>query len=175
MTKKLIGLNRRSFLKTGTTLGAAALAAPALVKEAFASSGEVTMLDWSDYWPEDMLAKFTAETGIKVNYIGVGSNEEIINSIFCCNAGIFAQKRSDFCIAAKNTLQPHHPFLSAGLNTFNNHNIGRQRCPPEEFSQRWDPEQSRSTLRPPPPGQKCVSGSFFVCSSGRTPKQDMTT
>ena len=41
----------------------------------------MTMLDWSDYWPDDMLAAFTAETGIKVNYIGVGSNEEIINKM----------------------------------------------------------------------------------------------
>lgn len=85
MTKTPNGFNRRSFLKTGTTLGAASLAAPGLVSKAFASSGEMTLLDWSDYWPEDMLAKFTAETGIKVNYIGVGSNEEIINKMKASN------------------------------------------------------------------------------------------
>lgn len=78
MTKHTSGVNRRSFLKTGV----AAVAAPALVStKALASSGEMTMLDWSDYWPDDMLAAFTAETGIKVNYIGVGSNEEIINKM----------------------------------------------------------------------------------------------
>jgi spermidine/putrescine transport system substrate-binding protein len=81
MTKTTNGINRRSFLKTGTTLGAAAVAAPALVSNALASSGEMTLMDWSDYWPEEMLAKFTAETGIKVNYIGIGSNEELINKM----------------------------------------------------------------------------------------------
>ncbi len=78
MTKHTSGVNRRSFLKTG----AAVMAAPALVStKVLASSGEMTLLDWSDYWPDDMLAEFTAETGINVNYIGVGSNEEIINKM----------------------------------------------------------------------------------------------
>ncbi len=78
MTKHTHGVNRRSFLKTG----AAAVAAPALVStKALASSGEMNLLDWSDYWPEDMLAAFTAETGIKVNYTGYGSNEELINKM----------------------------------------------------------------------------------------------
>ena len=81
MTKSNSTFNRRSFLKSGTAVGAAALATPALVSKALASSGEMTLMDWSDYWPEDMLAKFTAETGIKVNYIGIGSNEELINKM----------------------------------------------------------------------------------------------
>lgn len=74
-------LGRRAILKSGAAAGVAALASPALVSNAFASSGEVTLMDWSDYWPEDMLEKFTAETGIKVNYIGIGSNEELINKM----------------------------------------------------------------------------------------------
>lgn len=74
-------LTRRAVLKTGVMAGASSLAAPALVTEAFASSGEMTLMDWSDYWPEDMLANFTSETGIKVNYIGIGSNEELINKM----------------------------------------------------------------------------------------------
>ena len=78
MTKHTTGVNRRSFLKTGV----AAVAAPAVVStKVLASSGELTMLDWSDYWPDDMLAAFTAETGIKVNYTGYGSNEELINKM----------------------------------------------------------------------------------------------
>ncbi len=86
MTKSSAGVTRRSLLKTGTAAaGVAAVASPALVSQALASSGEMTLLDWSDYWPDEMLAKFTKETGIKVNYIGVGSNEEIINKMKATN------------------------------------------------------------------------------------------
>ena len=79
MTKT--NFNRRSFLKSGTAVGAAALASPALVSQALASSGEVTVMDWSDYWSDEMLAAFTKETGIKVNFIGIASNEELINKM----------------------------------------------------------------------------------------------
>ncbi|HHC29970.1 MAG TPA: twin-arginine translocation signal domain-containing protein, partial [Rhodobacterales bacterium] len=85
MTNSKSTFSRRSFLKSGTTVATAALATPALVQQALASSGEMTLMDWSDYWPDDMLAKFTAETGIKVNYIGIGSNEELINKMKASN------------------------------------------------------------------------------------------
>jgi len=82
MTKKIAGVNRRSFLKTGS----AVLAAPALVStKALASSGELNVLMWSDYLPDDYLADFKAETGITVNYTGIGSNEEIINKMKASN------------------------------------------------------------------------------------------
>lgn len=74
-------ISRRAVLKASAMAGVSTLAMPALVTKAFASSGEMTLMDWSDYWPEDMLSKFTAETGIKVNYIGIGSNEEMINKM----------------------------------------------------------------------------------------------
>ncbi|MDA9008440.1 extracellular solute-binding protein [Alphaproteobacteria bacterium] len=74
-------VNRRSVLKTGAALGVATLATPAIVKNAFSSSGELNVLMWSDYLPDDYLAAFTAETGITVNYTGIGSNEEIINKM----------------------------------------------------------------------------------------------
>jgi len=85
MTKSTF--SRRGFLKSGTTIAAATLATPALVQKALASSGEMTLMDWSDYWPDDMLAAFTKETGIKVNYIGIGSNEELINKMKASNGG----------------------------------------------------------------------------------------
>jgi spermidine/putrescine transport system substrate-binding protein len=80
-TNTKINLSRRSILKSGAIAGIGALASPAFVSNAFASSGELTLMDWLDYWPEDMLANFTSETGIKVNYIGIGSNEELINKM----------------------------------------------------------------------------------------------
>ncbi len=74
-------LTRRSVLKGATTLGAAALAAPLYSKSALASSGEINILMWSDYLPDKFIADFEAETGIKINYTGIGSNEEIINKM----------------------------------------------------------------------------------------------
>ncbi len=74
-------LTRRSVLKGATTMGAAALATPLYVKNALASSGEINILMWSDYLPEKFLNEFQSATGIKVNYTGIGSNEEIINKM----------------------------------------------------------------------------------------------
>ncbi len=71
-------LTRRTVLKGA---GAAALAAPLYSKSALASSGEINIMMWSDYLPPDFLAAFEGETGIKVNYTGIGSNEEIINKM----------------------------------------------------------------------------------------------
>lgn len=70
--------SRRSVLMG---MGAAALAAPLYSKSALASSGEINILMWADYLPDDYIADFESTTGIKINYTGVGSNEEIINKL----------------------------------------------------------------------------------------------
>ena len=72
------GLNRRTMLK-GAAASAGALAAPGVLTTARASSGEVNILMWSDYLPDAFVKAFEAETGIKVNYTRIGSNEEIID------------------------------------------------------------------------------------------------
>lgn len=74
-------LTRRSVLRGATAMGAAALAAPMYTKSALASSGEINILMWSDYLPPEFIGGFETETGIKVNYTGIGSNEEIINKM----------------------------------------------------------------------------------------------
>ncbi len=86
MTKKTeVGVSRRVFTKGATIAGVTAIAAPAYVKQALSSSGEVDILMWSDYLPPDFIEAFTAETGITVNYTGIGSNEEIINKMKATN------------------------------------------------------------------------------------------
>ena len=75
-------VSRRKFLKTSGAASAAAVVGPWVISpKALAASGEVNVLMWSDYLPPDYLAEFTAETGITVNYTGIGSNEEIINKM----------------------------------------------------------------------------------------------
>ncbi|MDD9869119.1 MAG: extracellular solute-binding protein [Gammaproteobacteria bacterium] len=76
------GTSRRSFLRGAAAAGVAAAAGPWIVSpRALASSGELNILMWSDYLPPDFLEAFTGETGIRVRYTGIGSNEEIINKM----------------------------------------------------------------------------------------------
>lgn len=75
------GISRRTVLK-GTAAGAAVLAAPAIVsRRALASSGEISILMWSDYLPESFVNAFQDKTGIIINFTGIGSNEELINKL----------------------------------------------------------------------------------------------
>ncbi|OUR80364.1 spermidine/putrescine ABC transporter substrate-binding protein [Alphaproteobacteria bacterium 46_93_T64] len=81
LTQKSTSLSRRTMLKGATAVGAFALAGPAYIKNAMSSSGEINILMWSDYLPKPFIADFEKETGIKINYTGIGSNEEIINKM----------------------------------------------------------------------------------------------
>lgn len=74
-------LGRRTFLKS-TALAGAGLAMPAIVSRGvLASSGEINIMMWSDYLPESFVKGFTDKTGIKINFTGIGSNDEIINKL----------------------------------------------------------------------------------------------
>jgi spermidine/putrescine transport system substrate-binding protein len=73
--------SRRTVLKSAAAAGTLAALGPAVVKKALSSSGEINVLMWSDYLPPDWLEAFQGKTGIKVNYTGIGSNEEIINKM----------------------------------------------------------------------------------------------
>ena len=74
-------ISRRNVLKTASAVGAFTAAGPAIVKNALSSSGEINILMWSDYLPKPFIADFEKETGIQINYTGIGSNEEIINKM----------------------------------------------------------------------------------------------
>ena len=74
-------MSRRGVLKGIAAAGALATGPWAVDRRVLASSGEVNVLMWSDYFSEQMLEKFRADTGIRVNYTGIGSNEEIINKM----------------------------------------------------------------------------------------------
>ncbi|SMF13232.1 spermidine/putrescine transport system substrate-binding protein [Tistlia consotensis] len=75
------GVTRRRLLK-GAAAAGAVLAAPAIVRRsALASSGEINIIMWSDYLPESFVTAFTKKTGIKMNFTGIGSNEELLNKL----------------------------------------------------------------------------------------------
>jgi spermidine/putrescine transport system substrate-binding protein len=57
----------------------AALAAPFYVRSSYAGSNrELSILFWSDELPRSVLDGFERETGIRVNFSGYGSNEEMM-------------------------------------------------------------------------------------------------
>lgn len=67
-------------LKGAAATGAVALAAPAIVRSAFASSGELNFLGWAGYestFP-GVFESFEKATGIKINFTGLGSQDEFV-------------------------------------------------------------------------------------------------
>jgi len=73
-----IPVKRRALLQGAGALAAAAVGPWIISPRALASSGEVKLLMWSDYLPDPFQQAFTSETGIRINHIGVGSNEQIL-------------------------------------------------------------------------------------------------
>ncbi|HTM77632.1 MAG TPA: spermidine/putrescine ABC transporter substrate-binding protein PotF, partial [Devosia sp.] len=64
-------------------LAALMVAAPALAQE----EAVLNVYNWSDYIAEDTIAKFEAETGIKVNYDVYDANEVVESKLLAGNSG----------------------------------------------------------------------------------------
>lgn len=78
MLKSHSTVSRRAVLSTG----AAALAMPLIARRALASSGEVNVFAWGDYFTDGKITDaFTSATGIKVNVSTYGSNEEAASKL----------------------------------------------------------------------------------------------
>lgn len=73
--------SRRLLLKGAVAAGALAATGPWLVRDAFSSSGELNILNWSDELPDPVIPDFTKATGIKVNSTPFSQNEELINKL----------------------------------------------------------------------------------------------
>jgi spermidine/putrescine transport system substrate-binding protein len=71
-------LSRRSLLKASAALGAVGLAGPLYVKNAFSSSGELSLMMWSDEFPGDVIPNFEKASGIKIKQTPFSQNEEQI-------------------------------------------------------------------------------------------------
>ncbi|MBL9036344.1 MAG: extracellular solute-binding protein [Rhodospirillaceae bacterium] len=73
--------NRRTMLKGAAAAGAVAVSSPMIVKDAFSSSGELSLLMWSDEFPDPVIPNFEKATGIKVNQTPFSQNEEQLNKL----------------------------------------------------------------------------------------------
>ena len=90
--------SRRRFIQGTAAAGATAAVGPWIISpKALASSGELNVLMWSDYLPDDWQKAFTDATGIQLNYTGIGSNEEIINQMKATKGAGF-----DICAPTNN-------------------------------------------------------------------------
>jgi len=80
--KNNLDQGRRKFIKGSAAAAATAAVGPWVISsEVLAASGTVNVLMWSDYLTPGFIKNFESTTGIKVNYTGIGSNEEIINKM----------------------------------------------------------------------------------------------
>lgn len=70
-------IKRRKLLK----MAAALSTGPFVISRLHGSSGELNLYSWSDYIYPEMLADFTAKTGIQVNLSVYGSNDEVLNKL----------------------------------------------------------------------------------------------
>ena len=68
-------IGRRGFLAAAAA-GTAALAAPAFIRDARAAS-EITIITWETYHEDAWIAEWSKATGVKVNVVRAGSNDEI--------------------------------------------------------------------------------------------------
>ena len=73
--------NRRTFLKSAAAIGGVAAAGPFVMRRAWAQSGEVKIFAWAGYVTDDMLEKFTADTGLQATRTEYGTNDELLNQL----------------------------------------------------------------------------------------------
>ncbi len=79
--------SRRAILQRAAALGAVGALAPAYVRNAFSSSGELNWFTWEDYAPQPLIDRFQADTGIKLNVTSYSSNEDCLNKLKAASGG----------------------------------------------------------------------------------------
>lgn len=67
---------RRAFLKAGAATAGALITAPAIVRDAFSSSGELNWFVSEGFAPRSLTDRFTKDTGVKINVTEFASNDE---------------------------------------------------------------------------------------------------
>jgi spermidine/putrescine transport system substrate-binding protein len=73
--------SRRAILQRAAAIGAVGALAPAYVRNAFSSSGELNWFTWEDYAPQPLIDRFQADTGVKLNVTTYSSNEDCLNKL----------------------------------------------------------------------------------------------
>ena len=134
--KKSPEVSRRKFIKASTAAGVAASVGPWVVSsKVLASSGEINVLMWSDYLSAGFFKAFEAKSGIKVNFTGIGSNEEIINKMKASKGrGIDICSPTNMRSPQWKDLELLQPFDYSKISTIKNANPAMLRVGTEEWN-----------------------------------------
>lgn len=76
---------------------------------------EVNLAIWGNYLPQDLVEKFTAQTGIKVNISNYTSNEELLAKIQAGSSGIDVAVPSDYMVSIMRKLDLLEPLDSSKI------------------------------------------------------------
>ena len=116
-------MGRRQFLATSAG-GVAVLAAPALMRSAYAAD-EITIFTWETYHEDPWLAEWTDKTGIKVNVVRTGGVDEMFAQassgavqadVFYIDSGsILRYKQANLIVPIDVAQLPEASNISAGL------------------------------------------------------------
>jgi spermidine/putrescine transport system substrate-binding protein len=98
---------------------------------------ELNLFGWSEYVPQAVLDKFTAETGIKVNYETYASNEEMLSKLLGGAAQYDLIQPTDYVIEALRAKGKLEEIDFANVPNFKNISKGYRNLP-------HDPEQKYS-------------------------------
>jgi len=83
-------IHRRRLLQGAAATAGAALATPFIARGALAQDARtVNIFAWAGYLNDEILAKFTEETGIRAVYTPYGTNDELLNQMRANNGGGF--------------------------------------------------------------------------------------
>ena len=70
------------FRPSAAAAAGAAASVPFYINRAFAQDQMLRIYAWAGYFTDEMLADFTAKTGIKATFTPYGTNDELMNSSF---------------------------------------------------------------------------------------------
>jgi spermidine/putrescine transport system substrate-binding protein len=106
-------------------------------KKTASEAQEVSLAIWGNYLTDDLIKKFTQQTGIKVNVSNYTSNEELLAKVQAGSSGIDIAVPSDYMVSIMVKLGLLHELDSQQIPN-------RELVSPEVLGQKFDPQNKYS-------------------------------
>lgn len=84
------------------------------------NSKELNLFNWTEYLPQEVIDKFEAETGIKVNYNTYSSNEEMLSKVQVSSGGYDLVVSSDYMVDIMNKQHLLEPIDKSKITNIKN-------------------------------------------------------